>query len=883
MPENKEMSRIQKKNAEKQNKGKKKNKKQKSPLWKKLLFGVLLLIVLAFLGGVGLFAYFASSAPEMTEKDLTDIVSKDLVDAKGEVFYTLGAEEREPVKTENIPQVLADAIVSVEDQRFYSHIGVDPIGITRAAVGYVTKGHIIGGGSTITQQLVKLSVFSTKEEDKNLERKAQEAWLALKLERQLSKQQILTLYINKVYMSENQYGMGTAADHYYGKDISELTLSEAALLAGMPKAPNAYNPRTNPEDATKRRNIVLQLMYENKKISKEEMEQAKAVSVQEGLIEKDDDETNDLVYDAYVSQVLDEIKEKTDLDPYTSNIKTIHTNLDKDAQEQVYDVLNSDEYNIFPNDEMQAAVSVIDVNSGQLKALGGGRKQDQLRALNRAKARAEVGSTVKPLATYAPAIEYLKMSTYEQVIDAPTTYKSGQKINNFDNSYEGQISMRRALVNSRNVPTYKINQQIDTSDIQEFLHNIGIQSLNGDASDTDFHESNAFNGALSMIDLSAAYASFANGGTYTAPYAVSKVVLQSGEEIDLAPQSHKAMSDYTAYMITDMLKDVANTGTTGRLVNIPGVPQAGKTGTPNYRSEDKRKYNIPKDAVPATAYVGYTTNYSVSVWAGYDKRFEKGHWLSNGDNTRQIPRKVYQAIMSHISQSVENNNWKMPKSVVPVKVEKGSMPAALPGPNTPSSRIVTELFVRDNQPSKTSTHYTKKLKAPSGLTASYNKEKDEVQIKWNKYTLSNSDKEVTYLLKVGNQSYTTKDRSYVVQNPAEGKLTISLAVKAQGQTSPSVSTSVNITSDEEKDSSKASSSNESEKESSEDSSSEASSSSSDEESSSEEEEKEESSSSSSNASSKEEQADEEASKKSEHKENTEENKEQDENNADEEE
>ncbi|MDN6626462.1 MAG: transglycosylase domain-containing protein, partial [Pisciglobus halotolerans] len=824
MPENNEMSRVKNKNAQKQQKHKNKKGKQhkNKSVWKILLFGFLFLIVAAIIGGAGLFAYYASSAPELTDKDLTDIVSKDLVDADGNVFYTLGAEERDPVKTENIPQVLADAIVSVEDQRFYKHSGVDPIGITRAAVGYVTnKGRIVGGGSTITQQLVKLSVFSTKSEDKNIKRKAQEAWLALKLERKLSKQQILTLYINKVYMAENQYGMGTAAEHYYGKDISELNVAEAALLAGMPKAPNSYNPRSNPEQATKRRNTVLQLMYEEKTISKEELDNAKETSIQDGLVElEDEQETNNLVYDAYVSQVLDEIKEKTDLDPYTSNIKTIYTNLDLDAQNQVYSVLNSDDYSIFPNDDMQAAVSVVDVNTGQLKAIGGGRKQDSLRALNRAQARTEIGSTVKPLGTYGPAIEHLKLSTYEQVIDSPTTYKSGQKIHNYDNKYEGQISMRRALVNSRNVPTYKINQQIDKSDIQDFLHNLGIQSLNGDPDDTAFHESNAFNGALSMIDLSAAYASFANGGEYTEPYAVSKIVLQTGEETDLTPQSHKAMSDYTAYMITDMLKDVAETGTTGRLVNIPGVAQAGKTGTPNYRSEDKEKYNIPKDAVPATAYVGYTTNYSISVWAGYDKRFEQGHWLASGDNTRQIPRNIYQSIMSHLSQSVKNDDWTMPDSVVPLKVVRGSMPVVLANSGTPSSQTVTELFVKGAEPKQSSSSsYGQKMPSPTGLSASYDQSADQVHIKWNNYSFNGSTGSASYRLKVGNRTYSTDSNSYVIKNPAKGNLTISLAAIVQGQTSPATSTTVTLSSSENKEESSESSSEEAE-ESSESSSEE---------------------------------------------------------------
>src|SRR5699024_9762969 len=178
---------------------------------------------------------YAAQAPEITEEDLTGTYSSDLVDMNGEVFYTLGGEEREYASADEYPKVLREAVMSIEDRRFEKHIGIDPIGIARAAVGYVTNaGQIVGGGSTITQQLVKNSVFSSLQEDQTLERKAQEAWLAIQLERQLSKEQILTLYLNRIHMGGNVYGVATAAEQYYGKSVSELELHEAALFAGMP-------------------------------------------------------------------------------------------------------------------------------------------------------------------------------------------------------------------------------------------------------------------------------------------------------------------------------------------------------------------------------------------------------------------------------------------------------------------------------------------------------------------------------------------------------------------------------------------------------------------------------------------------------------------------
>lgn len=844
MPENNEMSRVSKKKNQKKSGNRKKNqqkkKKKVNKSWfKRILIALVALVIIALLSGVGLFTYYASSAPEITLDDLVDNPSTTFYDPEGNELYSSG-QERVLVEAGEIPQVLVDAVLSIEDQRFYNHIGVDPIRIAGAVLANVTDGFGAEGGSTITQQLIKLSVFSTKQEDQTIKRKAQEAWLAVKLEQEYSKEQILTFYINKVYMSDNQYGMGTASEYYFGKPVSELELHEAALLAGMSQAPNAYNPYTNPDRAKQRRDTVLYMMHENEKISQEEMNAAQDVPITEGLVENQGNSADTQVIDSYLSTVIEEVKEKTGLDPQTAGLK-IYTNIDMDAQQQVYDVLNSDDYNIFPNDDMQSAVTVVDVNTGQLKAIGGSRKQEGQMLFNHAAEIKQIGSTIKPLTTYGPAIEYLDYSTYHQVVDEPTTYESGQTINNWDRDYEGQISMRRALVDSRNVPTYKIFKDVGQENVKNFLTNVGLSDYPSLAKDNTVYEADSFSGSLSPIDLAASYAPFANGGEYTEPYTVSKVITADGEEIDLTPSTTKAMSDSTAYMITDMLKDVVDVGTTSRLVSIPGVPQAGKTGTANYTSDQMAEHNIPNGAVPASAYVGYTTNYSVSVWSGYTNIFEEGHWLSDDDGTREIPRKIYREVMAQLSESVENSDWTKPSSVVEVAVEKGSNPAALPGPNTPSSEIVRELFVRGTEPTSVSTNYGEELTAPSGLKASYDAEANEIIINWDAYSLSHSDEEPTYELTVGGQTATTKDLGYVVQNPSEGTVGITVAVRANGKTGPTASVSVVVPpsgeeeesdeSEEESESEESESSSESSA-SSESSSSESSSSQSDESSSS---------------------------------------------------
>lgn len=789
MPKDNEMSRVKKrqsKNNKRKNQSKKSNKR---PLWKKILFVFVLLFALIILGGAGLFFYYASDAPEVTEEDLLGTFPSLVVDSNGEEFYSFGGQNRVFAEAEEIPEVLEQAVLAIEDQRFYSHIGVDPIRIGGAVVSNITDGFGAAGGSTITQQLIKLSVFSTKAEDQTLERKAQEAWLAVQLERELSKEQILTLYINKVYMSDNVYGMGTASEYYYDKHISELELHEAALLAGLPQAPNAYNPYTNPEQAKKRRDIVLYMMADFEAITSEQAQEAMQIPIEEGLTDHSGEENNNLVFDAFIKEVRNEVVEKTGLDPYTAGL-TIHTTIDIDAQQHLFDLVNTDEYIEFPDEELQTAATMVDVETGQVRAMIGGRHQEGQLALNRATESAQpAGSVVKPLTTYGPAIEHLQYSTYHQIVDEPYTYSDGTPLSNWDNSHKGQISMREALVDSRNIPTYKLFEEVGKDNAQDFLDKIGIEELNANADVDYLTDQNAINGDLTPLQASASFAAFANGGSYTEPYTVTKVVMQDGQEIDLTPETHRAMEDYTAYMVTDMLKDVIDYY--GSTLTIPGLPHAGKTGTTNYTAEQHQEYNIPSSGVPDSWFAGYSSNYSIAVWVGYDHQLEEGNWLSFDEGTRQLPRHIYRELMSYVSESVENSDWSMPSSVVEVPVEDGSMPAALPGPNTPASQIVTELFVKGTEPSEQSTEFGEELAAPTGLSAAYNEEADQIEISWDAYELTGEETPV-YQLTVGGESFTTEETSYVYPSPSPGETAITLSVQAYGQTSPAVTTTVRI-------------------------------------------------------------------------------------------
>ena len=776
----KAMSRSNRKN----NKSKS-NKPKKKGLWKKILLGFLGVFLAALIGGFGLFVYYASNAPELTQEDLRGNYSSDFVDINGKVFYTLGGGvERDLATADEYPQVMRDALMAIEDQRFEKHFGIDPIGIARAAVGYLVEGQIVGGGSTITQQLIKLSVFSTLKEDQTLERKAQEAWLAIQLEQQLSKEQIMTLYLNKIHMGSNVYGVGTAAKEYYGKHVSDLELHEAAMFAAMPRAPNHYNPYSNVEAATSRRNLVLDIMAEEGMITADEATAAKEIPVTEGLQEQTIRE-NDEISDSYIMAAIEEVKEKTGLNPSTAGL-TIYTNYDPNAQELLYDVVNTNDYIEFPNDEVQTAVTLIDSTTGKVNAIIGGRKREGLALSNLAiENKRDVGSTIKPLTTYGPAIEFLQYSTYHQVYDEPI--EEGYNPSNYDNRHKGQMSMREALVDSRNVPTAKLfNDDLGNNhnEIRTFLESMGIDvaGMNGEGTN-GLVQANAIKADITPLSLTGAYTAFANQGNYNDPHFVTKVMTQDGREIDLTPKTVRVMEESTAYMVTDMLKGVI--GHYGQQLSVPGYVHAAKTGTSNYSSDVKERQNIPSNGVPDNWVVGYSPYYTMSVWVGYENY---NIYLTPDDGTTRLARRIYKEAMTELTSGLERRDWQRPESVVQLQIENGTDPAEL-APSG-SSNAVSELFVRGNTPTVTAEPEIPdvELTAPTGLSARYVAASDDVSINWNTFTLPNGiDGEVQYVLSINGEEQTLTNTEYLLSDPPRGNLTISLAVRFDGETGPTSS------------------------------------------------------------------------------------------------
>ena len=747
----------------------------KKKLWKKILIGIAAFVTVAIIAIVAIFAYYGATAPTIQASDLEGATETKILDKDGELIYSLGGEKRDIITSEQVPQLLKDAITSIEDKRFYSHMGIDPIRIAGSFLRNAKAGQITQGGSTITQQLVKLAVFSTKKEDQTYKRKIQEIMLSLQLERNYSKEQILTYYLNKVYMANNVYGFGTASHYYFNKELSELSLPQVALLAGMPQAPNSYDPYANADQAKERRDLVLYSMKENGKITKEQYDQAVATPVTEGLIahnNKVDSNDKALVYDSFVTMVLKEVQEKTGLDPYNDGL-TIETTIDSKAQQRLYDIVNTNDYIQYVNDKIQNAVVMLDTKTGAVRAVNGGRKQTTLLGYNRATDNSRsTGSTIKPVIDYGPAIEYLNYSTGQTIIDQRTTYSNGVELNNWDFSHKGAMTLRTALVYSRNTTALQTFKAVGETNIKSFLDNLDIQIKN-DGQDY-LVESNSIGADISPIKMAAAYATFGNYGNYSKPYTVTKVTTRDGQVTEFKPEQKQAMKDSTAYMITDVLKDSFKYGFATQAA-IPGLPTAAKTGSSNYTVEQKRAMGASdyEDIIPDSWFIGYSTDYTISVWTGYDNPYEQGGGV---DTTEQeYSRLIYYYLMKYMAESSSGDDWVQPDSVVKQQIEIGSDPLSLPGPRTPANMIATELFVKGHVPTQQSKNYGTKIEGPTGLKATYDKSKKTLTVTWDNYQTNSKDKP-QYKVTVNGQTQTVSTNKVTFQNISGPSVSVTLVV-----------------------------------------------------------------------------------------------------------
>ena len=448
------------------------NKKGKS---KKqiILIAIMMFCILFFLLTILFGLYIIISSPKFSKDQLYNKELSVMYDINGDEYAELGSENRELVTYEDLPEVLIDAIVATEDSRFFQHNGFDIARFVKASLGQAA-GQNAGGTSTLTMQVVKNTFTSTESHGiKGIIRKFTDIYMSIfKVEKNYTKEQIMEFYVNAPYLGNSSYGVEAASQSYFGKSVSDLTLTEAALIAGLYQAPHAYDPYNNPEAATNRRATVLSLMRKHGYITKEQQELANSISIQSLLLPKDQVKDNN-INQGFVDTVVEEVIKKTGNNPYDVPM-LIYTTMDPKGQSVLNGIMNGESFQ-FVNDEVQMGITITSVKDGSIVAVGAGRNRVGERQYNYATMiKRHPGSAAKPFFAYGPLIEYNNASPATYFFDLPYSYSNGQSVSNADKGHRGIMNMKTALASSRNIPAIQAFQQVDKEKISEFAHNVGI-------------------------------------------------------------------------------------------------------------------------------------------------------------------------------------------------------------------------------------------------------------------------------------------------------------------------------------------------------------------------------------------------------------------------
>lgn len=686
--------------------GKKKKKRTRLQL-------IILVAVAIFLfSGIALGAFTIGAivkTPDWDPQLITDQRQSSIVyDIDGNPIAQLhSSENRLLVEYKDIPDLVKDTFIAVEDKRFYDHFGADPIRIAKAALNNLKAGKIVEGGSTITIQLAK-DAFIADPFAKKLERKIQELVLALQIERNYTKDEILTFYLNRISFGESSFGIRTAAQTYFGKELKDLNPAEVALLAGLPQAPSAYNPYVNPEKAKNRRNLVLGVMKNSNLITQDEYDKYKEepftfveqVKANQAEVKLPEVATRNKNHPYFVDYVIKELQDKYELTPgqiYNGGLhiySTVNTKV-QDAAEKAFAKTEN-----FPKsvDEVpvQGAITVLENETGAITAMVGGREYTPM-GLNRAwYSERQPGSTAKPLVVYAPALE--KGGYYPGTVfdDMPVKYNDGAggvwAPTNYDTlttGWRGLITMREAVMDSVNVYAVKLLNAVGVEYGWQFgKNNLGLPLKE----DEKVLSLGLGTFQVSTLQMASAYSTFANNGVKTEPYSVIKVTDSDGKTIvENKPVKKRVMKETTAYLMNDLLRSVVTSGT-GTRARIGNWYIAGKTGT---TSLDPDKYGT-KSGNPDAWFAGYSPKYTSVVWMGYDKDEDLKHYLYKVYGS-SYPTTIWKEVMTAAHEGLEvQSSITRPQGLTEVKFDRKS--GLLPSSLTPETFVSTEICAVDSVP-----------------------------------------------------------------------------------------------------------------------------------------------------------------------------------------
>lgn len=623
-----------------------KDKSAPRPRTKAVRYGKIILIssivfaVMAAGIALGVFTATMNTKPGLAA-DIRPPASSQIYDINGNIIANIHAvENRVPVTLNKIPKNLQNAFIAVEDARFYDHCGVDPRGILRALWSNITNRGVAEGGSTITQQLAK-NAYLTQE--RTLERKFQEVFLALQLERQYTKNEILELYLNQIYFGQGAYGVQAAAQLYFNKNVEDLSLSECALLAGIPKSPNYYSPMNNLKAAKQRQEVVLDQMAKYGFLSKSSATSTKAEEIK---IAKHPSEEGSSFASYFIDYITQTLIDKYGADAVYKDGLKVYTTLDSNMQKAAEASLTN-QLPVYRTDENgiiqpQGALIAIEPHTGYIKAMVGGRGNDQF---NRATmAVRQPGSAFKPFVFLAAIESGLTPATI--IDDSPVTFGSWSPVN-YNGKFNGKVTLRQTAERSLNVPTVKIAQQIGPDKPLYYAQQMGISTLVLDGPQNDRNLSMALGGltrGVTPLELASAYGVFANNGIYTTPTAIIKIIDRNGKTLEQTTVQEKTViSEKSAYTITDLLRGVIQHGT-GTGANI-GREAAGKSGTTS-------DY---KDAW----FVGYTPDLVAAVWMGNDN-----DGALDGITGGDLPATIWRTFMQQALASVPAKAFIKPPGVV---------------------------------------------------------------------------------------------------------------------------------------------------------------------------------------------------------------------------
>lgn len=574
-----------------------------------------------------------------------------IYDKNGNLIANLSNIYTDYAPYESIPEVLINAFISIEDSRFFSHHGLDYEAIARSIVANIKDQEFSQGASTITQQLIK-NVYLSNE--KTIERKINEAILSLKLEHILSKEDILSSYLSNVLFGGRIYGVKMSSKYYFNKELADITLKEASMLAGLVQMPNYYNPFTNYEAAQNRRNLVLKAMLNEGYIDNETYENTINIELS-SYLNKGQINENIGIYASYIDYVSYEAITKYNIDFYSSDLK-IEINVDSNIQKMIYQIMNNN-YNHFKDEYLKCGIVVLDPKTAEILAISGTREAG-MRNLNYAtEVLHQPASTIKPILSYAPAIQYLNFQPQTQILDEPYRYQNGMLVNNWDNRYLGNISLRYALANSRNVPAIKLYNEVGNKLAWEFASSVGLE--NRDNYSYEAMAIGGFSKGFTVLEMANAYLTFPNMGKYKKATSINNIKTNNTEYKN-EDKFRQVLSEESAFLINDILHDVLKYTN----YDLKNTFLSSKTGQSNYDYNTRMKYNIPANATKDSWVIGYTPDLLVAVWCGYED-IKKGLYLT--PKTKDIPLDIVKMILDEFAP--DSKGYKVPNNLKRMNVE----------------------------------------------------------------------------------------------------------------------------------------------------------------------------------------------------------------------